>query len=319
MNLYGCEFVIRLSLGAEWIGICNFSWLLYGTVSYLACFKVRQAQQTMESSKSNDHFLVPDVLSPTEKIRGPNYDNGMPKWNKLNWFDYLKYTWSTVATLGSLAIIFYGISIQAYVLPTPVPSAYIIAICLLIILFYLEGLMIAIVGTQYWDPEVFRDVYPRAYRIHRMMNKPENVKRFIIGRQFFTVLTNFLLSQIFTFANWGSGSFNPVLFYIIVRSGLVGVFTILAFAQLLPELLAAEYPLRFMDMYGSYTISSISLFFDSFGVGHCAWTVYFATRALICGNQMSSEGKARSDSKPTIIRVMSSEILAKTSQTVPTV
>ena len=29
LNLYGCEFIIRLSLFVEYIGVCNFSWLLY--------------------------------------------------------------------------------------------------------------------------------------------------------------------------------------------------------------------------------------------------------------------------------------------------
>ena len=44
LNFYGCEFVIRLSLGAEWIGICNFSWLLYGTASRVFCSSVIRAQ-----------------------------------------------------------------------------------------------------------------------------------------------------------------------------------------------------------------------------------------------------------------------------------
>jgi len=37
LNLYGCEFVIRLSLATEWCGICNFSWLLYHMSSMLCC------------------------------------------------------------------------------------------------------------------------------------------------------------------------------------------------------------------------------------------------------------------------------------------
>jgi hypothetical protein len=142
------------------------------------------------------------------------------------------------------------------------------------------------------------------------MNQSENVKRFIIGRQFFTVLTNFLLAQIFTFANWENSGLNSVVFFIGIKSGLVGVFVILAFAQLLSELLAAEYPLRFMNLYGTHTVCSVSLFFDSLGVGHCAWTVYYTTRALICGNHMSAEGRVSSDTKPTIVCVESAEVIA---------
>jgi hypothetical protein len=255
--------------------------------------------------------LTVDPMSPTEKIRGKSHENVQVHWSDLTWFDVLKYIWSTAATFGSILVIFYGISIQSYVLPTSVAGAYFIFFCLLGLLFYLEGLMIAIVGTQYWDPEVFREVYPRAYKLHRLMSQPENVKRFIIGRQFFTVFTNFLLAQITTFARWDSAGYQPVVFYIVVRSGLVGVLTVLAFAQLLPELMAAEYPLRFMNMYGSNTICNVSLFLDSLGVGHCAWSVYYMTRLLICGTQMS-DGKARSDSKPVVVRVQSAEVFAVT-------
>jgi len=312
LNLPGCEFIIRLSLGAEYIGITNFGWILFGTASRLMCKKIRRIQKSLDSMKSTDTLNNTDYdepVSPTELNRGPNYDSGMIKNEDLNWFDYLKYVWSTIAVLGSLLVICYGISIDSYVLPTPPAAAFIIAFCLLVTLFYLEGLMIAIVGTQYWDRETFREAYPRAYRIHEMMSLPDNVKRFVIGRQFFTVLTNFVLAQIFTFANFKAGSYNKILFYIIVQSGLVGVMVILNFAQLFSELLAAAFPLRFLNMRGSYSIAYISLFFDLVGVGHCAWAIYYGTRWLFCRGHIE-DGRAAKDTKPDIVRVQSAEVLA---------
>jgi hypothetical protein len=67
-----------------------------------------------------------------------------------------------------------------------------------------------------------------------------------------------------------------------VKSGLSGVFITLAFAQLLPELLAAKYPLRFMNILGSYSIVRITLFIESIGVGHCAWFIFFAIQNIFC-------------------------------------
>jgi len=309
LNIYGCEFVIRLSLFAEWIGICNFSWLLYGVVSRLFCGKVRRIQRDMDNNRSTENINA-EPMSPHTANRGADFDTGLTSDEPLNWFDYLKYTWSTAATLGSLFIVAYGISIEAYILPIPMAGAYVLLLFLLVVLYYLEGLMIAIVGTQYWDPETFREAYPNAYRIHALMSEPENVKRFIIGRQFCTVLTNFLLAQILTFANFPSDGYNPILFYVIVKSGLVGVFIILAFAQLLPELLAAEYPLRFMNMPGSYMVCYISLIFDSIGVGHASWAIYFVTRRFFCGAQMAGDHVIET-SKPSIVRTTSAEVLAK--------
>lgn len=311
LNFPGCESVIRLCLFAEYIGICNFSWLLYGTTSRIFCRKVRKIQKTMDTNRSTDNVLEP--MSPHQINRGAEYQTGLEPKVQLNWFDYLKYIWSTVVTMGSVVIVLYGISIRAYVLPIHPAGAYIFAIVLLVTLYYLEGLMIAIVGTQYWDPETFREVYPNAFKVHQMMSEPENVKRFIIGRQFFTVLTNFMLAQIMVFAHWSSDGYDPILFFIVVKSGLVGVFIILAFAQLLPELLAAEYPLRFMNMWGSYTICYMCLFFDSIGVGHAAWAIYYVTRNCLCGAHMEDDHVAEG-TKPTIVRTASAEVLAKTNK-----
>jgi len=160
------------------------------------------------------------------------------------------------------------------------------------------------------DPETWREAYPRAYKIHKLLNKPDNIKRFIIGRQFCTVLTGFLLAQIFTLNKmtntWG---WPDALYYIVVKSGLIGVMIVLAHGQLMPELLAAEYPLRFMDMYGSYSVCYMSLFFDSIGVGHHAWAVYYATRPFCCKSLMAGQASV---AQPEILRVQSAELLAAT-------
>jgi hypothetical protein len=300
--------------GAEFIGICHFSWLLYYVMAFLTCGSVRKAQAEIDSQKFTDRDAIVDAdnaapMSPTELNRGPDFDNGMEPERPFNLFDLFRYTWSTAATIGSLFIIFYGISIQAYVFPTPPGGTYIVFFCFLTLLFYLEGLMIAIVATQYWDKETFKEAYPRAYMLHELVNRPDNVKRFIIGRQFCTVLANFMLGQCTHMHEFPSDGYNPIGFYIIVKSGLVGVLVVLAFAQLMPELLAAEYPLRFMNLYGSYSVVCASLLFDAVGVGHCAWTIYFVTRQFCCKKAMIA-AELENKEKPSIIRVNSAEVLA---------
>ena len=53
LNLYGCEFVVRLALAAEWVGICHFSWLLFHTASRVACYSVRKAQRELDAAARN--------------------------------------------------------------------------------------------------------------------------------------------------------------------------------------------------------------------------------------------------------------------------
>jgi len=323
MNLYGCNFVIRISLAAEYIGICHFSWLLFHSAARVFCSDVKKAKKVMRLNSQtelsslaagNSTTTIDVEESPTEKNRGPGFDTGLHTKEALGVFDYLKYLWSTFATGCSVGIILYGISIRAYVLPTPPAAAYIIAVLMLANLFFLEGLMIAIVATQYWDPETWKDVYPVAYATHKLVNLPDNVKRFIIGRQFFTVLTNFLLGQIFTFAFFENPGWNPILFYIVIKSGLVGVLTTLSFGQLMPELLAAEYPLRFMNLTYSYWVVYMSLFFDFIGVGHCAWAFYYLTRSIFCRGQIGEHEKdigAAEGTKSTMVAFESPEVFAQ--------
>jgi hypothetical protein len=108
-----------------------------------------------------------------------------------------------------------------------------------------------------------------------------------------------------TFHTFSSEGYNKVLFFIIVQSGLVGVLIILSFGQLLPELLAQEYPLRFMNLYGSYSVTMTSLIFDALGVGHCAWTIYYLTRNFCCATHISRGREGPS------VKMNSGDMLAK--------
>ena len=121
LNLYGCEFCVRLSLFAEWIGICNFSWLLFHVAGRVACRSVQKAQKQMNSSTQDLELVEEDPIprSPTSLNREPDYVSNLILEEPLTWFDYLKYFWSTGVSIGSCVIIGYGISKQYYVLPTP--------------------------------------------------------------------------------------------------------------------------------------------------------------------------------------------------------
>ena len=89
----------------------------------------------------------------------------------------------------------------------------------------------------------------------------------------------FLLAQVSSFHEWEAGDNNKVLFFIAIQSGLAGVLVTLAFGQLMPELLAAEFPLRFLNMPACYSIVWISLLFDQLAVGHAAWV----SRMVVAG------------------------------------
>lgn len=309
VNMPGNEAVIRLCLATEWCGVCHFSWLLYHISNKFMCEKVSRAKSQMDeelAADGDDAMLIERRRQEAEEEEDSNA-----------LFDAFRYLWSTGLSVFAIVVVCYGISQEVYLLHVPAGVAYFIAVFMLTGLFYLEGLMIAIAATQYWDPEQFKEAYPRAYMVHRLINRQggDGVKRFIIGRQFFTVLTGFLLAEVFTFYYWDAGDYDPTAFWILVKSGLVGVLIVLSFGQLNPELLAAEYPLRFMNMRGSYFICWMSLVFDAIGVGHCGWATYFGFRSIFlkyAGSDMEVEGMEGMHEKPEIMTVQSVELFVKT-------
>ena len=309
MNMYGCWTVMQLCIWAEYLGVCHFSWLLYNSCSSFFCRSVRmKALETDFKSKNLNAGANLATSESNSALTEVELDKPMGLW------DIFRYTWSTFVTFCAVFLILTGIGRGYAILPSSVGVCYIVLIIFLGLLFYLEGLMICIVATQFWDRETFKDIYPRAYKLHEIVNRPENLKRFIIGRQFFTVLSNILLSQVTAFPAWGHGSaFNKAGFYVIIQSGIIGAMTTLAFAQLNPELLAAEFPLRFMDLIGSYSVVRVALFIEAIGIGHCAWAIYFATRRFCCG-----EHSDITEIRPQVLRVNSQEVLLVT-PTSPTV
>jgi hypothetical protein len=212
--------------------------------------------------------------------------------------------------VGALCVVLTGIAEGHYILPAPKGATFFCFFISLTILFYLEGLMICLVAVQYYDRESFKESYPGAYVIHEIISQPEAMKKFIIGRQFFTVLDVFLLAQCCTFPEWPNDSMNDTLFWILIKSGLVGVFVVLTFGQLVPELLAAQYPLTFMNLPGSLFIVKASLFFDQCAVGHAAWLVYHGIKPYVFGNAMENEDIH--EEKPEVLRPPMAELLAKT-------
>ncbi len=90
---------------------------------------------------------------------------------------------------------------------------------------------------------------------------------------------------------------------------------VLAFGQLLPELMAAEFPLRFMNLPGSYTVGFVSLIFDKVGVGHAAWSVYFVSKwvkkTFWDDEQESNKEEYIVVERPPMMSIYNAEILIK--------
>lgn len=94
------------------------------------------------------------------------------------------------------------------------------------------------------------DTHPRAFELICRCQEGRNVERFLVGRQFFVIFVVYLTAQITTFPDL------PMLkdalpgwaYIVFIDTGLPGALTVLAFGQLLPQLVAATHPASFMNV-----------------------------------------------------------------------
>lgn len=194
--------------------------------------------------------------------------------------DKVKYVYSTIINLCCVGFIAYGIGSGYAALPGHPAVLYILFVAVIILLAYLEGLQVAILALQYSGSEQYRHL-PRAYASHKLSKGREgmNVQRFLIGRQFFVVFVVFLCAQLTTFKTMPQWSFRA-LFIFVIETGLPGALVVLAFGQLIPQLVAATHPVTFMNLPGTWSVIQLCLVFETCGVTHFSWLTVALVKKL---------------------------------------
>lgn len=187
-------------------------------------------------------------------------------------FTYIKYIISSGLTLTYVCYILWGIWTGQAVLPGP-PIAHFLIFCFCMTLVaYLEGLQVAILAVEHCDPERFRESHPRAFKLMSSVKQGNNVEKFLVGRQFFTIFVMTLIAQVTSFPTISHLGIPSVVWFIFVQTGLPGAIVVTTIGSLQPQLLAAKDPWKFMDLYGSYSVLQLCYGLEITGIcTHFAW------------------------------------------------
>lgn len=215
-------------------------------------------------------------------------------------FDYTRYILSTILTLVCLALIIWAIGNGYAPLEGHPILLYSIFVFCVSLLGMLEGLQIAILNLERANKERWAHM-PRAYNNHALAcrNHGLNVQRFLIGRQFFVVFVVFLSAQLTTYSTLDL----PIpqwLFVLLIETGLPGVLVVLAFGQLMPQLVAATHPVTFMNIPGAYFVIQIALGFEAMGITHFSWVLTFFVKCIFrmnAGDSVTRMSMTRSRTK----------------------
>jgi hypothetical protein len=198
-------------------------------------------------------------------------------------FDNIRYVFSTIISFMSMGVIIYAIAKGFAALPGHPVLHYILLIGDLVLLAYLEGLQVAILALENVRTSTFSDI-KRAAASHKLAvaQRGLNVQRFLVGRQFFVVFVVFLCAQLTTYRalNTVFTWMPKAMFVVLIETGLPGALIVLAFGQLMPQLICATHPITFMNLPGTWSVIQLCLCFETVGVTHFSWVLSYTVKFI---------------------------------------
>ena len=119
---------------------------------------------------------------------------------------------------------------------------------------------VALVELKRQDPETYRYSHPHAYKLGQVTAKSDNVEKFLMGRQMFVVFIVFFSAKLTTIHSETQDDFLfpiPDWFKsVFLETGLLACVLVVILAQLMPQIVAAHYPVAFLEYslmkYGYY-------------------------------------------------------------------
>ena len=189
----------------------------------------------------------------------------------------IKLFLGSIAVFLLILVVFVGVSLSYCVLQIPPIANFCLLFAALLLLAYCECLHYVVVSVEKWDMSKYAERYPRAIKCHKLVDTPEKVKKFLVGRQFFTLFVVFLISDITTFPGLppNFAGMPPLLNTILVKTGLPGIALVLTIGQLIGQIFVEEYTLPFLNLYGCEFVIRLSLGAGNFYTNSFKLLLYF--------------------------------------------
>jgi hypothetical protein len=205
---------------------------------------------------------------------------------------YVKYAFSSALTVTYLIYIMWGIWTNEAVLPGPSVLHFLIFCFCLTLVAYLEGLQVAILNCEHVDPEKRKETHPRAYKLMTSVRQGNNVERFLVGRQFFTIFVMTLMAQVTSFPDVSHLGIPDAVWVIFISTGLPGAMVVTTIGSLQPQLLAAKDPWNFLNLRGSYSTLMLCYALEWTGIcTHFAWMLIAILRRTLFRSEIPTKEK----------------------------
>ena len=172
----------------------------------------------------------------------------IPPWLDRTMF-WVRCIGSLVLVILCAILVFYAIitRVSGFFVQVPWYGQLIILIVFFFFLGILEGMQICVIELMKQDFEVYRDKFPRAHNTVRLGLRPQGLEKFLMGRQVVVLLLCFFLARLTTVEH--TGVFNVEFEDAFFTTGLAGALLTTVVAQLVPRVIAINYPVHFINFF----------------------------------------------------------------------
>jgi MFS family permease len=206
---------------------------------------------------------------------------------------------TTVKYLASIALLIFSVTVvmaaiftrQTTVAQDTYPLvAFFIFWFLIVWLAMMEGGQGCLVGLQPVDKQLYKDTHKVTFKCTTLAHKGDNMRRFIVGRQFLVVLTFFVINMcgaavagasVLGLPDWANQAFLQV--------GLAMILTTIILGQLISQVNAANCMLDFINTRFMVFTTWVSLLIESSGLLHSVYLVQYLLARLTAKSVGSNE------------------------------
>jgi len=159
---------------------------------------------------------------------------------------------------------------------------------LIVWLAMIEGGQISLVGLRNVDGSSYIESHPIAFRISSLINKRDNLEKFIIGRQFLSAVLVFVINSCGTAVlDYQMPGLPSLVNYIFVTIGIAMILFTITFGQLAAQIVATDCMLDFINNKFMLLTAYLSLLLEFTGVMHAVYPVQLIF-ALISGKKVAA-------------------------------
>jgi hypothetical protein len=103
------------------------------------------------------------------------------------WMERFKLVTASLVVGALLVVVGVGIVNKYCILQLHPAINFLLLFGAIVLLAYVEALHYGVVAIEKWDMDKYALEYPRACKMHKLVDTPVKVKKFLVGRQFFVV------------------------------------------------------------------------------------------------------------------------------------